>query len=157
MSLFLFILVAEGLSCPMREASAKGEFSGFSVGEECVVEMLQFANDKLSIGQSNWRKMWAIKAVLSGLQVVSGLRVNFLKRRLIGINVSDHFIGAATNFLSSKIEESSFTFLGMPIGCNPRRNVMGNPLISKLKACFENWEGVFKFRRENHYVKVGLT
>lgn len=56
--------------------------------------------------------MWAFKAVLRGFEVVSGLRVNFIKSRLIGINISDHFIRVAANFLSCKVEDSSFNFLG---------------------------------------------
>lgn len=49
LSLFLFVLAAEGLSCLVKKASVIREFVGFVVGEECVVDLLQFADDTLLI------------------------------------------------------------------------------------------------------------
>lgn len=144
LSPFLFVLAAECLTCPLRRASAIGEFLRFSVGEKCVLDILQFADDTLLLGEGNWRQVWALKVVLMGFEVTSGLGINFHKSRLIGINTSAHFLGAAGNFLlSCRIEDNSFTFLGVPIGCNPRRIAMWKPFISKLKARQDNWKGRF--------------
>lgn len=56
-----------------------------------------------------------------GFDLVSGMSVNFQTNRLIGINVSKYFLVVASNFLSCKIEDSSFIFLGIPISFNPIR------------------------------------
>ncbi|XP_058751317.1 uncharacterized protein LOC131624383 [Vicia villosa] len=124
-------------------ASIIGDYKGFLVGKDCVVNLLQYVDDTLLLGQGNWRQVWAFKAVLRGFEVTSGLGVNFHKSRLIGINLSEHFIGAAANFLTCKIEKSSFSFLGLPIGCNPRRIDTWKPLIGKLKARLDNWKSRF--------------
>lgn len=44
---------------------------------------------------------------------MSSLGVNFHKSSLIDINISDLFLFAAANLWSCKIEDKSFTFLGI--------------------------------------------
>lgn len=70
--------------------------------------------------------------------MVSGLGVNFFKSKVIGINMSPHFLYAATNFLSCRIEEKEFIFLGLPIGVNPRRISSRAPLLKKIQDRLSN-------------------
>lgn len=81
--------------------------------------------------------------MLRVFEVMLGLRVNFHMSRLIGINLNDHFIRSAANFLTCMTEKNSFSFSGLPIGCNPRRIVTWKLLIVKLKSRLENWKGRF--------------
>ncbi|XP_058754175.1 uncharacterized protein LOC131627320 [Vicia villosa] len=126
LSPFLFALVAYGLSGLVRKASEIGEFSRFKVEESCIADILQYVDDTLLIGEGNWRHVWSLKAILRGFEMASGLRVNFHKSRLIRINISIHMFMAASNFLSCRIEEKAFSFIGIPIGSNPRRISTGN-------------------------------
>ncbi|CAK8539652.1 unnamed protein product [Lathyrus sativus] len=119
LSPFLFVLVVEGLSS-LIYASKRGDFESFRVDEGLSVEIIQFVDDTLIIGERGWKNLWSIKAILRGFDLVSVFSVNFHESMLIGINVSNHFLVVASNFLSCKIEEPSFNFLGIPIGSNPR-------------------------------------
>ncbi|XP_058752846.1 uncharacterized protein LOC131626047 [Vicia villosa] len=137
---FLFILVTEALASLVRKATANGDFNGFQFNEECTVDILQFANDTLLIGKGGWKHIWCLKSILRGFELISGLGVNYHKSKLIGINLSPHFLSAAANFLCCKEEEKHFNFLGLPIGADPRRITTWVPLMKKFKDRLNCWK-----------------
>lgn len=53
-------MVAKGLTCLVRKASEIGKFKGFSFCGVCKVDLLQFADNTLFIGEINWKNAWAI-------------------------------------------------------------------------------------------------
>lgn len=59
------------------------------------MDIIQFAKNTSIIGGGGWKNLWIIKSILRGFELVSILSVNFYKSRLIGINVSNHFLDAA--------------------------------------------------------------
>lgn len=65
---------------------------------------------------------------LTGLKLVSGLKVNFFKSKLYGVHVKDRFLMVVSHFLSFIVDAIPFKFLGVLVGCNPRRYVTWNPL-----------------------------
>lgn len=73
MSPFLFVLVMEGLTSLMKKAVDLNEFRGFSINEEIVFDILQFADDSLILGESSWSNLWSVKAILRGFELVSTL------------------------------------------------------------------------------------
>lgn len=87
---FLFLVVAKGLSGLINQAVNTGLFMGFVFGEESVeVSHLQYADDSLLVCQESVQNLWAMKEILRYFELVSGLKVNFLKSNLFGLNISD--------------------------------------------------------------------
>ncbi|XP_058742173.1 uncharacterized protein LOC131614628 [Vicia villosa] len=121
LSPFLFVLVTEGLAGLVKKSVEIGEFQGFGINGNCVVVILQFANDTLIVGERNWRHVWAIKTAFRAFELVSGLEINYHKSKLIGINANNNFLEAASCVLSCRLEECPFSFLGIFVGCNPRK------------------------------------
>lgn len=72
---------------------------------------------------------------------MSGLRVNFHKSRVIRIKTSNNFLDVATKFFSCRIEDKSFSFLGIHDDANPRRISMGDPLLGNIKDKLAFWKG----------------
>jgi hypothetical protein len=68
-----------------------------------VVSHLQYADDTLYIGEASVDNLWALKAILRGFEMASGLKVNFWKSDLIGINVSPTFLEMACTFLNCRL------------------------------------------------------
>ena len=98
---FLFLLVAEGFSGLMRKAVELNLFEGFSMGGNSLeVSHLQYADDTLCIGKPMVDNLWMMKAILRGFEMVSGLKINFLKSSLIGVNVPRDFMALACDFLN---------------------------------------------------------
>jgi hypothetical protein len=145
---FLFILVAEGLGGLMKKAVELNRFKGFKVGSnEVVVSHLQYADDTLCIGEASFANLWSLKAILRAFELVSGLKVNFWKSCVMGINVSNDFIRLASLFLNSKIGSVPFKYLGLPVGANPRRASTWEPMVTALRKRLEAWG--------NNYVSLG--
>ncbi|XP_058753205.1 uncharacterized protein LOC131626408 [Vicia villosa] len=139
LSPFLFVLVAEALSRLVRKSIEIGEYKGLLLKRRCAVDILQFVDDTLLFGQGSWKHIKALKIVLRAFELVSGLGINFHKSKLIGINISSQFLEAASLYLSCKIEDSNFIFLGIPIGFNPRKEATWLPLLDKMRKRLKGW------------------
>lgn len=107
LSPYHFVIIVEGLSSLIRNASDIEEFEGFSVQKGISVDIIQFADDTLLIGAGCWKNLWIMKVILKGFKLVSGLGINYHKSKLIGINVSNHFLLATSNFLACKLHDSN--------------------------------------------------
>ncbi|GAU35104.1 hypothetical protein TSUD_162080 [Trifolium subterraneum] len=118
LSPFLFLMVAEGLNVLINKAVADGSFVGYGVGreEKVFVSHLQFAYDTLIIGRKSWENIFAIKSILQLCELISGLKVNFNKSTLYGINVKTSWLVEAASALNCNIGELPMKYLGMPIG-----------------------------------------
>ena len=137
---FLFFLVAEGFSGLMRNAVAENLFHGFDFGgSDLVVSHLQYVDDTLCIGKASVQNLWNMKAVLRGFEMASGLKINFSKSSLIGVNVSDEFMTMACDFLNCSAGCIPFKYLGLPVGANPRSMTTWDLLIETLGGRLNNW------------------
>ncbi|XP_058763698.1 uncharacterized protein LOC131637124 [Vicia villosa] len=143
LSPFLFVLVAEALSRLVRKSSEIGEYENLLIKRRCFVDILQFADDTLLIGEGSWKHVKALKVVLRAFELVSGLGINFHKSKLIGVNTSQHFLEAASLYLSCKMESNNFEFLGIPIGFNPRKESTWQPLLEKMRRRLNGWKNRF--------------
>jgi hypothetical protein len=141
---FLFLLVAEGLGGLMRTAVERGRFQPFMVGRgRLPVSLLQYADDTLCIGEASVENLWTIKAILRGFEMASGLRVNFFKSCLMGVNVSSDFLGMASDFLNCRIGQVPFNYLGLPVGANPRSYATWVPMLDAIKRRLGSWGNKF--------------
>jgi hypothetical protein len=93
LSPFLFLLAAEGLNVMMRAMVDENRFVGYRVGEQeaVTVSHLQFADDTLLLGTKSWANVRALRAVLLLFELMPGLKVNFNKSMLVGVNISDYW------------------------------------------------------------------
>jgi hypothetical protein len=131
---FLFLLVAEGFGGVMKNAVEQNLFKGFSIGGDGVsISHLQYADDTLCIGEASVQNLWTIKSILRGFHLASGLKVNFGKSCLMGVNVHSEFVKLACMFLNCKSGVVPFKYLGLPVGANLRRISTWEPLIVFLK------------------------
>ncbi|GAU51438.1 hypothetical protein TSUD_413380, partial [Trifolium subterraneum] len=144
---FLFLIVAEGLSALMHKVVSLGFFRGFKVCPEVVVSHLQYADDTLFIGEACVENLWTMKAILRWFELISGLKVNFFKSRLFGVNVENAFMDQAASFLHCKKGDFPFIYLGLPVGANPRRASTWDPVVKAIERRLMSWK--------NKYVSLG--
>jgi hypothetical protein len=137
---FLFLLVAEEFGDIMRKAMEINLFKGFSVGRDgMIISHLQYADDTLCLGEVTVQNIWTIKSILRGFHMASGLKVNFWKSSLMGVNVSEEFMELACDFLNCRRGQIPFKYLGLPVGANPKRISTWEPLIEYLKKRLTSW------------------
>jgi hypothetical protein len=136
----LFLLVAEGLGLLMRRAVDLHKFHPFLMGREgAPVSLLQYADDTLCIGEANVDNLWTLKAILRGFELISGLKVNFWKSCLIGVNVAEDFMTMATDFLNCRRGAIPFKYLGLPVGANPRKFSTWEPMLDVMRGRLGSW------------------
>jgi hypothetical protein len=125
----------------MRRAVDSGRFTGykFNGGDACFSH-LQYADDTLIIGRKGWGNIRIIKANLMLFESMSGLKVNYHKSLLVGINIAHNWIEEAANILQCKLGSTPFKYLGLPIGANPRRNSTWQTVIDVVKSRLSSWK-----------------
>ena len=137
---FLFLLVADGFNGLMTNAVNRNLFTGFEVKRGgLVVSHLQYVDDTLCIGEPTVENLWLLKAVLRGFEMASGLKVNFHKSSLIGVNVQRKFMEAACRFLHCREGVVPFKYLGLPVGANSRSLSTWEPMLEQLKKRLNSW------------------
>ena len=79
-------------------------FKGYPDGQdgEMNVTHLQFADDALIIGEKSWMNVCSMRAVLLLFEEVSGLKVNFHKSMLTGVNISDSWLEIAASVMNCR-------------------------------------------------------
>ncbi|MCI29939.1 RNA-directed DNA polymerase (Reverse transcriptase), partial [Trifolium medium] len=93
-------------------------FTGYSIGEASPIDVshLQFADDTLLLGVKSWANVRALRGVLVLFEAVSGLKVNFHKSMLVGVNVAESWLSEAAAVLGCSVGNVPFMYLGLPIG-----------------------------------------
>jgi hypothetical protein len=117
------MLADEGLNVMMRALVEGNMFTGYSVGgqDAVTVSHLQFTDDTRLLGAKRLANVRALRAVLVLFELMSGLKVNFHKSMLVGVNISDSWLNEAVSALRCRVGKILFLYLGLPIGAYPRR------------------------------------
>jgi len=93
---FLFLLVVEGLSGLVRSTETRGLYHGFKVGNSRLsITHLQYADGTLFVREASMQNLWSIKTIPRCFELASGLKVNFSKSSVMGVNVGDEFLDLA--------------------------------------------------------------
>ncbi|PNY13366.1 ribonuclease H [Trifolium pratense] len=115
--------------------------------QKAVVSHLQYADNTLFIGEVCVENLWTMKAILRWFELISGLKVNFFKSRLFGVNVCNAFKDQAASFLHCKKGNFPFVYLGLPVGENPRKASTCVPVVKAIEKRLLSWK--------NKYVSLG--
>ncbi|KAL8523652.1 hypothetical protein ACS0TY_013573 [Phlomoides rotata] len=102
----------EDLSCLMTKATSLGLFEAASIGSNNVeVSHLQFVDDTILMGSARMDNAVVIKRILRNLELISGLKVNFDKCCLFGVNVIGKRLCEMAEILGSGVGSMPFSYL----------------------------------------------
>ena len=138
---FLFNIVAEGLTGMMRTALYKGLYSSYLVGKQKVpVNILQYADDTVFVGEASWDNVLVMKAMLRGFEMASGLKINFSKSSVGIFGADSNWVLDVAHFLKCRQMEIPFQFLGIPLGAKSSSCLVWEPLIKKFESKLSKWK-----------------
>lgn len=101
LSSFLFLLVAEDFNLMMVKSSQMRLFDEYELGNgEMKVLYIQYTDDTIIVGKRSWKNIWEIKATLQLFELISGLKVNFHKSSLIGVNINISWLEEVADVLN---------------------------------------------------------
>ncbi|GAU16213.1 hypothetical protein TSUD_298450 [Trifolium subterraneum] len=143
---FLFLLAAEGLNVLMKAMVESNVFTGYTIRtaeNPLYVSHLQFADHTLLLGVKSWANIRALRDVLVLFELMSGLKVNFHKSMLVGVNISDSWLSEAASVLRCRVGKVPFLYLGLPIGGDPSRLGFWEPVVARIKQRLSGWKSRF--------------
>lgn len=73
------------------------------------------------MGATTLENVWCIRRILRNMELLLGLRVNFEKCSLMGINVDKDRLNEMAGILGCRKGSILFLYLGIKVGCNHRR------------------------------------
>jgi len=129
----------------MTSLVTTGLFCGYNVGRnnEVSISHLQFADDTLLLGEKSWANVRSMRALLIIFERASGLKVNFNKSMLTGVNVSTSWLNEAVMVMQCRVGTIPFTYLGLPIGGDARRIEFWKPVVDRIITRLSNWKCKF--------------
>ncbi|KAL5154172.1 putative ribonuclease H protein [Glycine soja] len=98
-----------------------------------------YANDTVFVGEAVWDNIHAIKAILRGFELASGLKIIFAKSQFGVIGDGVNWAREAANNLNCRQLECPFLYLGIPTGANPSSQLVWEPIITKFKSKLAKW------------------
>ena len=104
------------------------------------VNILQYADDTIFFGEATMENIKAIKIILRAFEMVSGLKINFAKSSFGSIGMPDVWKQSAAEYLNCNLLATPFVYLGIPIGANPRKGQMWEPIIHKCERRLAKWK-----------------
>jgi len=84
-----------------------------------------------------------MRAVLYLFEAMSGLKVNFHKSELVGVNVSRSWLLEAAVVLNCKISSLPIVYLGLLVGGDSRRLNFWEPVVNHIKSRLSNWKNKY--------------
>lgn len=123
LSPFLYLLVAEGLSVLISRAVEQGLFEAIEMGRDKVqISHLQYADDTILLGAGNMNNAWAMRYILKNFKFLSGLKVNYNKCSLLGVNIQRDRLEAIASVLGCTVGEFPFSYLGIKMGTSQKKS-----------------------------------
>ncbi|KAL8491934.1 hypothetical protein ACS0TY_023510 [Phlomoides rotata] len=97
----------------------RGLLEGATVGKDKImISHLQYADDTVFACSGKSENLRTIKYILRNFELVSGLKVNFNKCCLMGINIASEMLGEMACYLGCDIGQQHMSYLGLNVGIN---------------------------------------
>lgn len=88
----MFLIGAKGLNGQLNWIVKKRLLKGIVVGENLKFTHLQFVDDTSIFGEAIDDNVWVVKFILRTFELVSELKINYIKSQILGIHVDDTWL-----------------------------------------------------------------
>ncbi|GKB11279.1 RNA-directed DNA polymerase, eukaryota [Tanacetum coccineum] len=140
LSPYLFILVMESLHLSFNNIINADLFKGIRFDDSLTLSHLFYADDAVFIGKWDRANILTIVRMLKCFFLASGLQINILKSKLMGIGVSNEEVLAAANIIGCSTFSTPFSYLGVKVGMSPSRRKAWDEIIGKVSNRLSKWK-----------------
>ncbi|GJV87766.1 RNA-directed DNA polymerase, eukaryota [Tanacetum coccineum] len=138
LSPFLFILAMGML---ISRAIRSSQLHGLQIGNgDVTVSHLFYADDAIFLRDWNVTNVLNIVLLLQCFFLVSGLKINLAKCRLMGVGVPMGEITEMASIIGCEASTIPFVYLGVPVGGNMTSIGCWKELIEKFKTRLSRWK-----------------
>ncbi|GKB11294.1 hypothetical protein Tco_0845217 [Tanacetum coccineum] len=110
------------------------------VGSSLQVSHLFYADDAVFMGHWSEANIDTILRVLDCFYHASGLRINMLKSKLMGISVSSDKVDQAAKKIRCAILQVPFSYLGSKVGCLMSRIQSWSEIVNNILTRLSKWK-----------------
>ncbi|KAK1409431.1 hypothetical protein QVD17_35957 [Tagetes erecta] len=141
LSPFLFIIGMEVLAGMLKKLCDVSLFKGFQAPNDGpLISHLLYADDAIIIGEWNDSNFLNIKRLLRVFHIISGLKINYTKSVLYGVNVTQSELVSAASIVNCATGSLPFSYLGLPVGANMNRINNWTPVIDAFDRRLSKWK-----------------
>nr|GEZ22920.1 putative RNA-directed DNA polymerase, eukaryota, reverse transcriptase zinc-binding domain protein [Tanacetum cinerariifolium] len=141
LSPFLFILAMKGLHATICTAVSRGILKGASVGHcNITLSYLFYADDAIFVGEWSQSNAYNLICMLRCFYMVSGLRINVHKSKLLCVNVPDGDVVDMAKVLRCGVSKLPMMYLDVPVSCNIGRCNNWKHIFQKFKYKLAQWK-----------------
>jgi hypothetical protein len=134
MSPLLFVLAADLLQCVINHAHDMGILHlPIPTNDQAGFPVIQYADDTIVLMKVDQRQLLCLKAILETFAQSTGLRVNFSKSGMVPLNMSQEKADIMTCVFGCKLQEMTFTYLGLPMGTTRPRVEHYEPVMNRME------------------------
>ena len=105
-----------------------------------TISILQYADDTIFFGEAVTENLMPVKTILRSFELASGLKINFAKSSVGAFGQSQQWKQHAATFLHCGLMTFPLVYLGIPLGANPRRGRMWDPIIRTCERKLAKWQ-----------------
>ena len=114
---------------------------GLQIGLDAVNMLhLQFADNTILFCPARYETLANYRRILDCFGVMSGLRINYDKSALVPINYGRELVHQVKRVLGCLEVSLPITYLGIPLGANPKRLHTWQPVIDKIRKMLSGWK-----------------
>ncbi|GKV09758.1 hypothetical protein SLEP1_g21207 [Rubroshorea leprosula] len=137
---FLFLVVVEAFNGLITKAVEERLLTRVSVGSgDLAITHLQFADDTIIFSEASPQNVWAIKGIFRSFELIFGLKVNFFKSSLSGINVEGDKLFDMADLINCVVGDILFKYLGVPVGATSKKISTWALVIECLRRKLSSW------------------
>lgn len=141
LSPFLFLLVTEAFNQIMKRGIEKDLIQGIKVGNDQInISHLQFADDTLVFCPARSGVISNIRRMMDCYYVLSGLRINYSKSACLPLGCTSSWVSHIEHKLGCQVVSLPISYLGIPLGSNPKSEATWAPIINKVQSNLAKWK-----------------
>jgi len=141
----------------VRQKIKFNKLAGVKVGRnEVEICTLHFVDDTLFLCEDSFSNIFTIKAILRCYELASGLKINFHKSKLVGVNIERNSLGCFAKFLNCVVTKVPFIYFGLEVGGNPKKGSFGSLFWEKTVQDSVRGKEVLIFGGKNMFGQFGF-
>lgn len=131
----------DALSRFIEKSQELDVFHGLVVGHERVeVSHLQFADDTIFLIGDKLEYWHNLLEMLDLFCFASGMKINKPKCSLVDVNYNDRELSRLAEDWGCEVGVWPMSYLGLPLGGNPRALSIWNPVVEKVEKRLQKWK-----------------
>ncbi|GJZ82902.1 RNA-directed DNA polymerase, eukaryota [Tanacetum coccineum] len=140
LSLFLFILVMESFHISFNNILNTRLFKGICIDDSLTLSHLFYADDAIFIGKWDKANVITIVNMLKCFFLASGLKINILKSKIMGIGTTQEEVNTAAKIIGCTTFSTPFNYLGVKVGSSSTCSRFWDEALAKISSRLSKWK-----------------